>query len=99
MIELEQKTYFEITIQKIEELILEHFYIQLDLMEDMDFKNRSYFAVDNTSKDKDQILDKDAINYCLLGKEASVERLEQAIWCLIMKDVIPEGNYLVSIFW
>lgn len=99
MLELKQTPYFEITIQKIEELVLEHFSIQLDLMEDMEFRNRSYFAVDDTSKDKDQILDKDTIEYCLLGKEASVERLEQAIWCLIMKDVLPEGNYLVSIFW
>lgn len=99
MLELEQTAYFEITIQKIEELILEHFSIKLDLMEDMEFRNRSYFAVDDTSKDKDQILDKDTIEYSLLGKEVSVERLEQAIWRLIMKDVLPEGNYLVSIFW
>lgn len=99
MLKLEQNTYWEITIQKIEELILEHFSIQLDLTEDMRFRNRSYFAVDDTLKDEDQILDKDTIEYCLLGREANVERLEQAIWCLIMKNVLPEGNYLVSIFW
>lgn len=99
MLELKQTTYFEITIQKIEELILEHFSIQVDLMEDMDFRNRSYYAVDDTSKDSEQILDKDTIEYCLLGKETRVERLENALWCLIMKDVIPEGNYLISIFW
>ena len=99
MLKLEQNTYWEITIQKIEELILEHFSIRLDLTEDMRFCNRSYYAVDDTSKDSEQNLDKETIDYCLIGKEAKIERLEQAIWCLIMKDVLPEGNYLVSIFW
>lgn len=99
MLKLEQNTYWEITIQKIEELILEHFSVQLDLMEDMDFHNRSYYVVDDTSKDPDQNLNKATIEYCLSNKEAKFERLEQALWCLIMKDVLPEGNYLVSIFW
>jgi hypothetical protein len=99
MIELEQNTYFEIDLKKIEELILEHFSIQLDLMEDMEFRNRTYYAVDETCKDSEQTLDEETIRYCLIDDENSVERLEQALWCLIMKDVIPEGNYLVSIFW
>jgi hypothetical protein len=99
MLKLEQNTYWKISIEKIEELISEHFSIRLDLIEDMNCQNRSYFAVDDTLKDIDQILDKDTIEFCLLDSETSVERLEQALWCLIMKDVLPEGNYLVSIFW
>lgn len=99
MIELTKNTYWEIELKLIETLVLEHFSIQLDLMEDMDFRNRTYYAVDETCKDPEQILDKETIEYCLLGEEANVERLEHALWCLIMKDVLPEGSYLVNIFW
>ena len=106
MLELKQHTHFKITIQKIEELILEHFSSQLNLMKDMGFRNRTYYAVDpmwTTTPQKDrppkQPLHEENIRYYLIDGENSAERLNQAIWCLMMTDILPEGNYIVSIFW
>lgn len=99
MIELTKNTYWEIEFELIEKLVLEHFSIQLDLPEDMGFHHSTYYVVGEISKDPEQNLDKEIIEYCLLSKEARIERLEQAVWCLIMKDILPEGRYLVSVCW
>ncbi len=99
MIELTKNTYWEIEFELIEKLVLEHFSIQLDLPEDMDFHNSTYYVVGETSKDPEQNLDEGTIEHCLLCLETRIERLDQAVWCLVMKDVLPEGSYLVSVFW
>ncbi len=98
MLKLKQNMYWEIDIQEIEKLILEYFSVQINIIENK-FHNQTYYVINNTSKDLEQILDQETINYCLLSRDAKYDRLEQALWCLIVKDVLPEGNYLVSIFW
>lgn len=66
MIELTKNTYWEIEFELIEKLVLEHFSIQLDLLEDMDFHNSTYYVVGETCKDPEQILDKETVEYCQL---------------------------------
>ena len=81
MLELKQHTHFKITIQKIEELILEHFSIQLHLMKDMGFRNKTYYVVDpawSTTPQTDRPLTKQSVHeknikYYLVDDENSAE--------------------------
>lgn len=95
MLELEQSIFWKIKLQRIEELILEHFLIQIDIIRDMGF-SRDYFIINPNFEN--QILDKEIINNCLISKDYENERLDLAIWCLIMRNVLPNGKYLVSVF-
>lgn len=97
MLELEQTIFWKISIEKIEELILKHFSISVDIVRDMELNNRDYII--SNYKFESQKLDQSTIEFCLSDRETQYERLDRALWCLIMKDVLPEGNYLVSIFW
>lgn len=98
MLTLEQTNYWKIGISKIEELLFEQFKIRLNLSESLDI-NQGYFTVDEILKESDQILDKETVNDCLVNNDRNAEKLINCVWLLVIKNILPEGNYLVCVNW
>jgi len=96
---LEKETYWKLDLTKLKSLIFCYFAEQVNFAEDMHLKNDSCHLCEGIKKDLEQELTDDLINDLLISEDYKIERIDQAIWLLAMRDVLPEGNYLVSIDW
>lgn len=96
---LEKETYWKLELHKLYNLIFAWFAVRIDFAEEMDLKNSSWYCSESFKKDLTQDLTDDLINDLLISKDHQWIRIDQAIWLLVMKDVLPEGNYLISIDW
>lgn len=104
MITLSRNQYWELDYLQLKDLTIKHLNKEIDFINDLDLHNGSYFvtALDMTKNgwdDPDQEITEDFINELLTSDEYKYERIDNAIWLLIMKDILPEGDYLVSICW
>lgn len=99
MLELEKETYWELNSTKLHSLINCYFAIQANFYEDMNLKNNSWYCSQSVEKDSSQEVTDDLINDLLVSEDYKIERIDNAIWLLVMRDVLPEGNYLISIDW
>lgn len=102
MLELKRNLYWEIDLNLIEQLTKEHFNKSPDFLGDTGFdcdKIYTYYPTQLSLEKDDQVLDSSLIEELLESCEGlyPYERIDHAIWLLIMKDVLPEGDYLVSL--
>lgn len=100
MLELSRKLYWKITLRTIEELTKEHFGKTPNFLEDTGFDyNKTHYPTQLSLQKDDQILDSSLIEELLESDDSlyKYDRIDHAIWLLIMKDVLPEGDYLVSL--
>lgn len=99
MIKLEQFTYWQLDIFKLQKLIKKHFKKEINFAYENEISNGSYHVTQlDLSKDETKIT-KELIEQYLTDPDLKYERIDHSIWLLIMKNVLPEGNYLVSICW
>ncbi len=100
MLELKRNLYWEIDLNTIQQLTKEHFDKSPDFLGDTGFDcNNTYYPTQLSLEKDDQILDSSLIEELLESDDALYkhDRIDHAIWLLIMKDVLPEGDYLVSL--
>lgn len=99
MLKLERNLYWEIDLQKVKELTKEHFHKSPNFLEDTFKIGQNYYPTQLSLEKDDQILDCFLIEELLESREGlyPYDRIDHAIWLLIMKDVLPEGQYLVSL--
>lgn len=102
MRDLKRNLYWEIDLSTIEELTKEHFDKSPDFLEDTGFdsgKIYTYYPTQLSLEKDDQILDFSLIEELLESDDTLYkhDRIDHAIWLLIMKDILPEGDYLVSL--
>lgn len=100
MLELKRNLYWEIDLKTIEKLIKDHFDKSPDFIEDTGFDyNKTHYPTQLSLQKDDQVLDSSLIEELLESDDALYkhDRIDHAIWLLIMKDVLPEGDYLVSL--
>ena len=102
MLELKRNSYWKIDLPRLEELIKEHFNKSPNFLEDTGFgcgKIYTNYPTQLSLEKDDQVLDSSLIEELLESREGlyPYDRIDHAIWLLIMKDVLPEGDYLVSL--
>jgi hypothetical protein len=100
MLELKRNLYWEIDLLTIENLTKEHFNKSPDFIEDTGFDyNKTHYPTQLSLEKDDQILDSFLIEELLESNDTvyKCDRIDHAIWLLIMKDILPEGDYLVSL--
>lgn len=98
MLELKQNLYWELEFTELEKLVQEHFSFA-HVFDYTYIVNGTYYVTSLDMNKDDQIVDSELIEELLISDEYSCERIDNAIWLLIMKDVLPQGNYLISICW
>lgn len=99
MLKLVKNSYYELDFLKLKELIREHLIHNDDIFDNEYVHNGTWYVTTLSLEKDDQIIDAEMINELLTSDEFSCERIDHAIWLLIMKDILPEGDYLVSICW
>lgn len=99
MQDLEKEIYWKLELHKLCNLTFAWFAVHVNFANDMTLNQNSYCCYESIKKDLNQELTDDLINDLLVSEDYKSERIEQAVWLLVMKNVLPEGNYLISIDW
>ncbi len=100
MRDLKRNLYWEITLKTIEDLTKEHFGKSPNFIDDTGFDyNKTHYPTQLSLEKDDQVLDSSLIEELLESDDTLYkhDRIDHAIWLLIMKDILPEGDYLVSL--
>ncbi len=96
---LERNLYWEIDLKTIEDLTKLHFDKSPNFLEDTGLEIDGHYPTDSIEKDNEEIVNSELIEKLLVSDDDCNDfyRIDHAIWLLIMKDVLPEGQYLVSL--
>ena len=96
---LERNLYWEIDLKTIKDLTKFHFDKSPNFLEDTFKIGQNYYPTQLSLEKDDQILNSSLIEELLESDDALYkhDRIDHAIWLLIMKDILPEGQYLVSL--
>lgn len=96
---IEKRTYNYITYSELEKLIEENFHVdEFSIPCDMELSNNTYFVTGGAKADLDKWDQNDLTNF-LRGNPRSYNNTELLVQCMINRDIIPEGKYLVHVSW
>lgn len=101
MLNLEQESFLKISTVELENLVFDVFGERIDILMENSFLKEGIYTIINIVSKTSEILTKSLIEELLFSLKYKYVRINQIIWLLTMKDILPEIKlrYLIQIIY
>ncbi len=101
MLNLEQESFLKISTVELENLVFNVFGERLDILMENSFLKEGNYTIINPVSKTSELLTKSLIDELLFSPKFKYVRVNQIIWLLTMKNILPETKlrYLIQIIY